>query len=252
MRDANVSRALSQHLIDLTAFGTNINKPTTENMKRLTTRAALLSACIAWLTTSTGQAVLITYSDRAAFNADNPVTAIEDFQDVSSISQVLSGINITPGVSFALTSGSDAYLAGPGQSSNPTTAIGVNVPASAGWVISFSTAVNAVALDVFQNFGGGSQSGSAILALVEVYGSSGLLGSFNANVPSGSAGFVGVYSGLDEITSVVVNNSSSFDVIDDVAFGNTGASVPDAGSPVILLGLALGGLGALRRKYGVA
>src|SRR5687768_2697067 len=149
-------------------------------MNRLPTKAALLSACVAFLTTSTAQAVLVTYNNSAAFNAANPVTALEDFQDVTTISQVLSGVNITPGVSFALTSGTDAYLAPAGQSSNPTQAIGVNVPTSAGWVISFSAPVNAVSFDIFQNFGGGSQSGSPILALVQVFGSTGLLGSFSA------------------------------------------------------------------------
>jgi hypothetical protein len=203
---------------------------------------------MAQLIAAGAHAALITYANRTAFNAANPVTAIEDFQDISNISQVLSGVNITPGVSFALTSGTDAYLASAGQSANPTTAIGVNTPASAGWLVSFSTAVNAVALDVFQNFGGGSQSGAAISALVEVYGSSGLIGSFLANVPSGSAGFVGVYTGTDLITSITVNNTSSFDVIDNVSFGTTATSVPDGGATAALLGLALSGVAMMRRK----
>lgn len=198
----------------------------------------------------TSHAALITYATRSAFDAANPGLALEDFQDISTIGQVLAGTNITPGVTFALTSGTDAYLAGAGQSSNPTTAIGVNTPTSAGWKMTFSTAVNAVGLDVFQNFGGGSQSGSAINATVNVYGpASVLLGSFLTSIPSGAAGFAGVYSTDALITSITVNNTSSFDVIDNVAFGlgAGSSSVPDSGS-VSLLGLVLAGLLCASRR----
>lgn len=196
------------------------------------------------------QASLVTYSNRTAFDAAHPGLAVEDFQDISDISDALDGTNITPGVSFSLTIGTDAYLAGPGQSSNSTTAIGVNTPRAAGWLLTFSTPVDAVAFDVFQNDGGGSQFGVPIDAIVEVYGSSGLLGSFLTTIPSGSAGFVGVFSTTDLITSLSVNNFDSFDVIDDVEFGIGGTStVPEPTSAALLgIGACLAGIGAARRR----
>ncbi len=201
---------------------------------------------IALLSINTANAALITYTDRASFEASYPGLQTEDFEDVTDISQVLSSTNIEPGVTFSLTSGTNAYLAAPEQSSNPSQAIGVNLPRSAGWAMDFSIPVDAVALDIFQNNGGGSQFGYDIFASVDVFGVAGLLGSFNVTVPSGSAGFMGVFSNSDLITRLTINESNSFDVIDNVSFGRV-SSVP-VPAAAWLFGSGLIGLIGMRKK----
>jgi hypothetical protein len=218
-------------------------------MKFTVTKQLASAALLLCLGTGAANAALITYSDRTAFDSANPSLSFEGFENVTSIDQVLNGTNIADGVRFALTSGSDAYLAPTGQSSNTSQAVGVNTPASAGWEISFSTAVNAVGFDVFQNFGGGDQSGRTIIADVNVYGASGLLGSFTTSIPSGAAGFAGVFSNSDLITSITVNNVDSYDVIDNVEFGlqQQAAEVPEPGL-LGLFGIGIAGLLASRKR----
>ena len=195
---------------------------------------------------SSANAGLITYTDRTSFETANPGLANEDFEDVINISQVLAGTNIEPGLSLALTSGTDAYFATPGQSSNPTNAIGVNTPRSEGWELTFSSNVTAVGVDIFQNNGGGAQFGQDIFAAVDVFGNGGLLGSFLATIPSGQAGFFGVTSDSDLITSITINERNSFDVIDNVSFGSA-SSVPEPAT-ITLLGLGLLGFGLSKRR----
>ena len=164
----------------------------------------------------------------------------------SNILGVVSPGQVAAGITFALTSGTDAYFAAPGQSANPTNAIGVNTPTSAGWNMIFDVGTNALAFDVFQNLGG--QSGSTILATVDLYGvGNALIDSLDVAIPSGGLGFFGVFSDV-LIKRAVVNNPNSFDVIDNVSF-SSGVQVPESSSLFALLGFGfLGAASAINRK----
>ena len=101
--------------------------------------------------------------------------------------------------------------------------------------LTFSPLVAAVAFDIFQNFGGGSQSGVDESYLVSVFGISGLLGSTTVIVPSSGFGFFGVASDSSDIQSISVLHAGAYEVIDDVAFGDT-AAVPEPGTALMLAG----------------
>jgi hypothetical protein len=208
------------------------------------------------------QAAPVYFGDRTAFNAANTGSTLEDFEDwtaagnivgfatpvnsVSNVPGLVAPGQIAGGITFALTVGADAYFAAPNQSANPTNAIGVDTPTTAGWNLLFAAGTSSLAFDVFQNFGGGSQSGQDILVTVQLFGAGdALLDSFDVTVPSGSAGFYGVSTGTDLITRATINNVDSFDVIDNVAFNGVNIDVPEPMS-LALVSLGLLGIGLSR------
>jgi hypothetical protein len=208
---------------------------------------------------SRSEATLVFYTDRASFDTANPGLAVEGFENANSAgnptfagpldSTTNNGIfatgSILPGISFGETGGNIAdglYLAEPLQNGvgvNPTNALGINLPPSSGFDILLNPGVTAFALDLFQNSSGGEQTGVPQDYTVDIFGTSGLLGSTTTTVQSGQAGFFGVSSTeLGAITEITVTSVSGFyEVIDNVAFGT--AAVPEPSS------LALCGLGVV-------
>jgi hypothetical protein len=226
-------------------------------------RKLMWALCAVLGIASSSQAVVITYANLAAFNAAAPGLPVEGFQNANTSASVgfngplnsatnnfaFSPGDILPGITItdSTPASVDLFIAGPGQSSNPTIAVGSNFPSTDTLNLVFSPTVTAVAFDLFQNFGGGFQSGSPQTYTVSLFGVGNvLLGSFNTTVPSGSGGFFGATS-TDAITRITINGpAGAFEVIDNVRFGQA-AAVPEPISLVVFGGLVLGG-GLVARK----
>lgn len=233
-----------------------------------------LAAAIAALVLSLGlgmkpaHAALISYMDRASFDLANPGLPVEGFQKARStgFAQFTGPLNsatnnasfqpgdILPGISFFDNPGPDSNqlaLLPAGLVANPTTALAQNGPKSDALDIAFGTNVGAVGFDIFQNFAGSPRPVTPQPYPVSVFGAGNvLLGSFTSTVPT-NGGFFGVSStNGSEITRVSINNTSAFDVVDNVAFG-TAVVVPAPEPPtwaMMLLGLASLAISTRRKK----
>lgn len=220
-------------------------------------KIAFLAATVAIFATAlSAEAGITTYTTRAAFDAAAGPTSTEMFNacggtaslgnDVS-LSSAMPGPcgSIQPGVTFSPTTGFDNYIAAAGQSANPTGALGVDFPSDAPMIISFAPLTSAFASDLFQNFGGGTQSGSDATFTLNAFGPGGLLGTFVFPVASGTGGFFGLTS-TDLISRIEISQAGGFAVIDNVSFNGVGVPEPAAWA------LMIGGFGltgaALRRR----
>ena len=222
----------------------------------------VLGTAAAALTATSVTAGITTYGDRASFNAAAGATTTETFNSCGTDTVglgtdfVLSSANPGPctalasGISFAPDPGYDLYIAGPGQSANIDTALGVDFPPGGNDTVSFGPATNAFGADLFQNFGGGDQSGSNALFTFNVFGTSGLLGTFTLPVASGTGGFFGLTS-TEGVTSIAISQADGFAVIDNVSFNGNGTTVPEPATWALMIG-GFGLVGtALRRRPAV-
>lgn len=210
--------------------------------------------------TAPAVAAPVTFDTRAAFTTAAGPLVVEGFDRCTLVSTPFTGplsandgrgvcSEIAGGIAFVDDPGPDGeamFIAGPGQSFNPTTAIGQNNPASDALNIDFTVPVTAVGFDLFQNFGGGVQLGAAQGYTITVYSGLTLVGSFVASVAPEIGGFFGLVSAEDLITRVSINNPLAFDVIDNVAFSGIDGSAPEPASLALLGGAALA-LAASRR-----
>lgn len=202
------------------------------------------------------------FGDRASFEAASAVTLREDFESFAGqAGSFLSSSVATPsgiGVETNSFISNDLYVAGPGQSTNPTTALGVDHPIGNTLWLNLGGYYSAFGVDVFQNFGSGSQGTAGQSVIYEAWlwssNASDYVGSFWSSVLPNQTGFVGftadtpfdwveIYAhtgGYRESTG------NTYEVIDNIAVG-TANSVPLPGTlPLISIGLA--GFAVLRRR----
>ena len=202
---------------------------------------------------ATAQATTTTYSSQGTFSAAAGPVTTETFQGCPSSTTSFSGnvsssvgpcSGIAPGVTYSPAQGS-LYIAGAGQSSNPTTALGLDLYSGDPITIDFASPITAFGANLYQNFGGGAQSGVDAAFQILVYGAGNvLLGTFNPNVASGGGSFFGLTS-TDAFVQVKISQPSGFAVIDNVQWSG---AVPEPGTwAMMLLGFAAIGV-AFRRN----
>lgn len=199
------------------------------------------------LTTITAQAQTV-YTNRANFNSHTNAVKTENFESLGKSTAPLIGpITLSSGVIISSQS-NHLFKAGPGQSTNPSTAIGTNFPSTDSLNIGLPGVFHAIGLDIYQNFSGGLQLGSPAPYLVSLFNEAMPVGSFISLVASNSGSFFGVISSFGFNKVSIIGLIPSYEVVDNVAFGQAlAAPSPVAGAGIIPM-LGLVGYWILRRR----
>ena len=219
----------------------------------------LIAVTAAAVVAAPATAVATSYTSRTAFNAAAGATVTETFQSCSgslNAGQALSAAapgpcgSIVTGVTFNPPPGASSsfYIAGPGQSTNPTIALGIDQPSGGAEQIVFSSGATAFGTDLFQNFSGGSQGDTVtVIFKVATYTLDGtLLDSFDVSVAPNGGSFFGLTTGT-AFSYVTVAQPGGYAVIDNVSFGN--GAVPEPASWALMItGFAAVGIAARRRR----
>lgn len=184
-----------------------------------------------------------TFTDRATFEAAIDILYIEDFETLTGGDSIAGPILMPTGLEVS-TDTNDMYVAGPGQSSNPTTALGSNTPLSDAMHFDLGVSAYGLGMDIFQNQGGGSQTGIDQTYELSLFSGLLLVDTIVGTIGSGTGGFLGYTSAsLFDNASLISLSTPLFEVVDNVTVG----AVPlPAGLP--LIGGAVLALGALRRR----
>ncbi|MDB5451949.1 MAG: hypothetical protein JWO33_527, partial [Caulobacteraceae bacterium] len=164
-------------------------------MKRAYLSFATASVAAFSLLASAANAAIFT--DRASFDAAAGPTTTETFQSCPSGNPTFNGTlgagtcaGLVTGVTFTTSQG---YIAQPGQSTNPTTALGVNTPTGGIQNIALTNTATAFGADLFENFGGGSQGAATNFSInLLLNGSS--IGIFTPLVQPNGGSFWGITS----------------------------------------------------------
>ena len=222
---------------------------------------AAMFATAAVLAAVPAAAQFTTYNDRGVFNAAAGAISTEDFQSCTGTTGVIGTLSasnpgnctsLLGGISYAPDPGFDLYIAGPGQSANATTALGVNFPTGGNNRISFAGGTTAFGGDFNQNFGGGSQNGGLAFFTVDVFDLGGtLLNTFNFDVASGTTVFFGLTS-TTGFGSVWVRQLDGYAVIDNVSFTGGGVVPEPASWAMLIAGFGLVGAVSRRRRAAIA
>jgi len=194
----------------------------------------------------TANATLLT--DRTTFESLISIVYQEDFETLGPGTTAITGpITMPTGLTVSSES-NDLFSAGPGQSTNPTLAIGSNYPPSDSLFFDLGGDFLAFGADFFQNFGGGSQSGNPISYQLSFYDNGSLLDTITSSVAPNGGSFIGYISIMGVFDRVqVFSLGNSFEVADNVTVGNEGVNVPEP-AVFALLGLGIAGLGLRQKK----
>lgn len=208
-----------------------------------------------------GAANAAIFSDRPTFESSITIQANEGFENcgggTASFTGPLNSANpqcssFTAGLEISSES-NDLFIAAPGQSTNPTTALGSNFPTGDSLTVALGGAFGAFGVDLFQNDGGGSQFAGPVDYLVTFLLGAAVVDSLTVPVAPNGGSFFGYTSASPFDTVTIFSQADSFEVIDNVTFGDGSVSVPAPATLTLLLaGLTGLGLAARRRLSGRA
>ncbi|MEP6778443.1 MAG: PEP-CTERM sorting domain-containing protein [Gemmatimonadaceae bacterium] len=205
-------------------------------------------------------AQITTYSTRAGFvGVAGPITT-ETFQSCGTTTTTLgtnttlSATNLGPcssinsNMTFRPQAEGELYIAGPNQSSNITTALGVNGPAGGYNEVAFGSSMKAFGADLFQNIGGGFQFevGQPFLAVILGAGNA-VVGSFSFNIAATTGGFFG-FTSVQNVTAVRISQTTGYGVMDNVSIGAASTSTVPEPSIWALMTAGLCAVGVVARR----
>lgn len=209
----------------------------------------LTAAMFLLLAATTGtHAAVITYADRASFDAAVPGTTLVDFETTSA--SLASSVTVGD-VTFSQAGGRLYVFTPSAYSTNGSRYLNHNNNGSPDVVVTFATPVTAVGFDLgyLFNWGNSPEAGEFEIAL-----SSGDVVSasapewYNSVVTGATLTFVGFV--LDTpITSFVIGDPSDGTAIDNFAFATSSVPVPEPSS-LALLALGAVGLAGHRCRWG--
>ena len=190
-----------------------------------------------------------TYTERSAFEAATVASYVEGFQSLSTDIIGFDGPALMPSGLLVYSESGRLFVAKPGQSTNPTTALGSNLPVQDSLYLDLGGDFSAFGADIFQNFGSGSQAEDSIYYTIETFLDERFVESVAGLIGPDGGGFLGLTStNLFDRVRVFASVTDAYEVVDDVTVGTLGvAPVPlPAGLPLLVA--ALGTLGVLRRR----
>ena len=210
-------------------------------MKTTLMTTAIFSMAIA------GAAQAATFSTAADFMGGNTVAFTETFSELDDTTMGFTG-PLTFGTGITVSSeGNELFSVGTGQSTNTTVALGSNSPDEDTLTIDLGGDWSAFGLDLFQNGGGGSQTGGLVEFTLTTFLDGMLVDTFLTDVAPNGGSFFG-FNSIGLFDSVNISGDGMFEVVDNVSAGVSGAAVVPLPASLPLLLAGFGALGVMRRR----
>lgn len=190
-----------------------------------------------------------TFTERSGFEAAVSGGYVEGFESLPRNIIGFDGPAVLPTGLVVSSESNELFVAAPGQSTNPTLAIGSNEPLEDVLYFALGGLFTGFGADIFQNLGSGSQADRPIQYLLAVYRDGRVVDTTAARIGPDGGGFLGLTS-FDpfDAASLFSSEVDAYEVVDDVTVGDlTVAPIPlPAGLPLLAGALAALGLAGRR------